>query len=367
MDPKALAGLAGATLVLVLATVAGTGLAGGGLAVAACAQPPTASATSGATATIPGPAQKTWSPIGPWTSEQVANAATIVAVGQQLGIPARGWVIAVATAIQESRLRNLPGGDRDSLGVFQQRPSAGWGTPTQILDPTYAAHRFYTALTEIPRWQNLPLTVAAQAVQRSGFPDAYAKWEPDALTLINAIGPALTGIPPAQYTQWVNACVALGGDGQPAGTSVTLPPGFTLPGDTPPAVRAAIGWVLAQLGTPYSYGGACTAPHSGDPARQCDCSSLTRSAYLAGGITIPRTAAEQSRIGTPVPGPTLLRPGDLVFIPGADGTPAAPGHVGMFVGAGRIVVAPHTGDHVKLQPLQQWVPKITQLRRVVVS
>lgn len=102
------------------------------------------------------------------------------------------------------------------------------------------------------------------------------------------------------------------------------------------------------------------------PARQCDCSSLTRSAYLAGGIAIPRTAAEQSRIGTPVPGPALLRPGDLVFIPGADGTPTAPGHVGMFVGAGRIVVAPHTGDRIKLQSLQQWVPVITQLRRVVV-
>jgi cell wall-associated NlpC family hydrolase len=378
MDPKALAGIAGATLVLVIGSATGLGLAGGGLAAAACAHPPTPTPTGGSSTAAPTTAVSAtgWRPVGAWTGQQVANAATIVAVGQRLSVPPRGWVIAVATAMQESRLTNLPGGDRDSLGLFQQRPSAGWGdtptgpgdhrTPTQrILDPTYAATRFYTALVGVPGWQNLPLTVAAQAVQRSGSPDAYAKQESDALALVEAVGPALAGLPAGVYAQWVSVCVALGGDGQPTGTPAALPAGFTLPAATPPAVRAAIGWALAQLGTPYSYGGDCTDPHGPDPAHHCDCSSLTQMAWKAGGITIPRTAAEQSRIGTPVPDLAQLRPGDLVFIPGAEGSAIAPGHVALFVGAGLVVEAPHTGDCVKLVPVQQWAPMITQLRRLV--
>lgn len=362
MGPKTLAGLAATTITLIVGAVAAAGMAGGSLAVTACTYPPTSTSRAPATAPADG-----WQPVREWDAQQVANAATIVAVGHHHGVPARGWVIAVATAMQESRLRNLPSGDRDSLGLFQQRPSAGWGTPAQIRDPVYAATRFYTALAAIPGWQNLPLTVAAQTVQRSAFPDAYTKWEPDAYTLVEAVGPALTGLPADTFTQWIAVCVALDGDGQPAGTSAALPPGFTLPTGTPPAVRAAISWALAQLGTPYSYGGDCTAPHGPDPAHHCDCSSLTMRAYQAAGITIPRTAAEQSHTGTPVPSTTHLRPGDLVFIPGANGTPTNPGHVGMYIGADRIIEAPHTGDHVKLIPLHQWASEITQLRRIVTS
>jgi cell wall-associated NlpC family hydrolase len=204
--------------------------------------------------------------------------------------------------------------------------------------------------------------VAAQTVQRSGTPDAYAKWEPDALTVVNAVGPGLTGIDAEQFALWAGACAALGGDGQPNGTPITsLPPGFTLPAGTPPAARAAVEWALAQLGTPYSYGGDCTASHSGNPAHQCDCSSLTQMAWKAGGLDIPRTAAEQSHIGATVPSPALLRPGDLAFIPGADGTPSAPGHVAMFIGAGMLVESPHTGDVVKIVRLADWQP--TQMRR----
>jgi cell wall-associated NlpC family hydrolase len=345
MDPKTLAGLAATTTILIIGAIAGTGLAGGSLAVAACTNPP---ATAG-TASAPTPADG-WQPVGTWNAQQVTNAATIITVGQRQGVPVRGWIIAVATAMQESRLTNLPDGDRDSLGLFQQRPSAGWGTPTQILDPTYAATRFYTALTSVPGWQDLPLTVAAQAVQRSAFPDAYATWEPDALTLTETIGPTLTGLPADTFTQWVRVCVALGGDGQPTGTPIPLPPDYSLPADTPPAARVAINWALAQLGTPYSYGGDCTNPHSGNPAHQCDCSSLTQAAYRAGGITIPRTAAKQPHTGTPIPDPNQLQPGDLIFIPGSDGTPTAPGHVGLYIGTDLLIQAPHTGDHIKLTP-----------------
>ncbi|WP_261991693.1 hypothetical protein [Streptomyces sp. OR43] len=127
------------------------------------------------------------------TAEQAANAATISAVGTTRGMPERAVTIALATALQESGLRNIEHGDRDSLGLFQQRPSQGWGTEKQILDPVYSAGKFYEHLAEVPGYSRLPLTVAAQRVQRSGFPQAYAKHEPDAALL----AAALTGRAPA--------------------------------------------------------------------------------------------------------------------------------------------------------------------------
>ncbi|MCJ0871323.1 hypothetical protein [Streptomyces sp. AP-93] len=118
--------------------------------------------------------------------DQAANAATIAAVGVSKGMPDRAVTIALATAMQESGLRNLDHGDRDSLGLFQQRPSQGWGTPGQIMDPVYSAGIFYDRLAEIKGYSRLPLTVAAQRVQLSGFPQAYAKHEPDATVLTAA-------------------------------------------------------------------------------------------------------------------------------------------------------------------------------------
>ncbi|MFF3324694.1 hypothetical protein [Streptomyces sp. NPDC002889] len=130
------------------------------------------------------------------TPEQAGNAATISAVGTSRGMPERAVTIALATALQESALRNIRHGDRDSLGLFQQRPSQGWGTPRQILDPVYASGKFYEHLAQVPGYSRLPLTAAAQIVQRSGFPQAYAKHEPDA-TLLAA---SLTGRASATLT-----------------------------------------------------------------------------------------------------------------------------------------------------------------------
>jgi hypothetical protein len=127
------------------------------------------------------------------STEQAANAATISAVGTTRGLPERAVTIALATALQESGLRNINHGDRDSLGLFQQRPSKGWGTTRQILDPVYAAGKFYERLAEVPGYSRLPLTVAAQRVQRSGFPQAYAKHEPDATLLAAALTGRATG------------------------------------------------------------------------------------------------------------------------------------------------------------------------------
>jgi hypothetical protein len=125
--------------------------------------------------------------------QQAANATTITAVGKRLGMPDHAVTIALATALQESKLHNLPFGDRDSLGLFQQRPSQGWGTRAQLMNPRYAAAAFFNALARVPGWQTRSVTSAAQAVQRSDAPQAYAFWEPLARTL--AI--ATTGEAPA--------------------------------------------------------------------------------------------------------------------------------------------------------------------------
>ncbi|MFE1915253.1 heavy metal transporter [Streptomyces anandii] len=151
-----------------------------------------------------------------FTPEQAVNAATIAAVGTGRNMPERAVTIALATALQESGLRNIRHGDRDSLGLFQQRPSQGWGTPKEIMDPAYAAGKFYEHLAKVPGYTRLPLTVAAQRVQRSGFPQAYAKHEPDA-ALLSA---ALTGRSAATLT-----C-----KGRPGATRTT----------GPDAVRAAL-------------------------------------------------------------------------------------------------------------------------------
>jgi hypothetical protein len=128
--------------------------------------------------------------------EQAEHAGLITAIAVARGLPARAASIALATAYQESGLRNLDGGDRDSLGLFQQRPSQGWGEPEQVLDPTYAANAFYDALVEVDGYQSLEVTVAAQAVQRSAFPSAYADHERGARTLASA----LTGNSPRAFS-----------------------------------------------------------------------------------------------------------------------------------------------------------------------
>jgi hypothetical protein len=124
---------------------------------------------------------------------QMANAATITAVGVRRGMPERAVVIALATAFQESKLENLAHGDRDSLGLFQQRPSQGWGTPDQINDPRYSSTRFYAALQKVRGWERLRVTDAAQRVQRSAYPEAYEQWTQKSTVLAKALLGRATG------------------------------------------------------------------------------------------------------------------------------------------------------------------------------
>jgi len=121
------------------------------------------------------------------SAEQARHATTIAGVARDRGLPDRAVVIALATAQQESGLRNLDYGDRDSLGLFQQRPSQGWGTPAQVQDPVYAAGKFYDGLVQVPGWETGRLTEVAQTVQRSGFPEAYQKHEAMAQELTVAL------------------------------------------------------------------------------------------------------------------------------------------------------------------------------------
>lgn len=305
-------------------------------------------------------------------SIQIPNAKTIVATGIALKVPARGQTIALATALQESGLRNLSSGDRDSLGLFQQRPSQGWGTAEQIQDPVYASTSFYKALLNVSGWEQLPLTQAAQKVQASGFPDAYAKWEGLASALQQSISQTLSGSSPPGGSPSPTATPApspsSGGCGTGAGTGTdwgTIPPGvlpagYQIPTDAPPAVQNAIKFALGQLGTPYQWGGDCTAPHGPDPLARCDCSSLMQQAYKAGGVTLTRTTYTQVSEGTAV-SVDALRPGDLLFIePG----PQGPEHVGMYIGQGLVVHAPKTGDVVKISTLDSWKAGIIAARRV---
>lgn len=128
--------------------------------------------------------------------DQAANAALIVGTAVRRELPARAGTIGIATAMQESRMRSIDYGDRDSLGMFQQRPSQGWGTPEEVMDPVYAVNIFYDHLVQVPGYTDLEVTVAAQAVQRSAYPDAYAQHEP----LARAFASALSGWEEAALT-----------------------------------------------------------------------------------------------------------------------------------------------------------------------
>lgn len=127
---------------------------------------------------------------------------------------------------------------------------------------------------------------------------------------------------------------------------------------------AAVAAAKSALGTPYQWGGWCADPHGADPSGWCDCSSLTQMAWADAGVSLPRTTFAQVGFGTPVTSVSQLRPGDLVFIPGADGTAASPGHVGMYVGGGMLIQAPTTGQVVDLVPVSSWQGQIVAMRHV---
>lgn len=125
----------------------------------------------------------------PLSPAQVSNAALIARIAMERGLPDHAVTVAIATAMQESKLTNIDYGDLDSVGLFQQRPSQGWGSVEQLMDESYAINAFFDALVKVPDWQSIPTEDAAQEVQRSGYPDLYANWD----DLARAWAQALTG------------------------------------------------------------------------------------------------------------------------------------------------------------------------------
>jgi hypothetical protein len=234
-----------------------------------------------------------WPAFKPWSSEQVTNAAAIIGTGADLGIPVRGWIIALATAMQESSLHNEgnlgTANNRDSLGLFQQRPSQGWGTEAQILDPVHASTAFYQHLTTVTNLQTLPLTQAAQAVQRSAYPGAYAKWEKpadDLLTAMSAVDPTAT-------------CL----------------------GDAAVLARADT-WITSWNGGPVPY------LSSGNPTTWFGGYRRDCSGYASMALGLPGPGMDTGQLAahsTPI-NKASLQPGDLLINP----APGGAGHVVIF-------------------------------------
>lgn len=256
------------------------------------------------------------------STEQIANAETVVATGRRLNVPNRGLLIALMTALQESSLHNIPYGDRDSVGIFQQREP--WGSRSERLDVSTSTEFFFTGgragqrgLLDVPGWAELDPTVAAQTVQASAFPTAYAKWEAVAADLLGTKG--MRGV----------RCA----------TSVASTSGI---------VNAALEW----LGTPYSWGGGnIDGPTEGFAQGAgivgFDCSSLVQNAvYGATGILLPRTAAEQARAVREVDLQDA-KAGDLLFFLSPGAPPGAYHHVAIYDGDGGMVHAPRTGKSVE--------------------
>lgn len=287
---------------------------------------------SGTQGMVCSPGQTPDGSIAGYRGEQLANAALIVAAGQEMRLPQRAWVVAVAVAMQESTLINVGHGDQagpDSRGLFQQR--ASWGPLAVRMDPKGAAKLFYERLIALPGWDSLPLTVAAQRVQISAFPNAYARHEQSANQVV---GGAL-GI----------HCAAAGGENPQN-----------------PRAQAVIDRAMSQLGVPYAWGGGnATGPtrgfrdggvadSHGDFAKTgFDCSGLAQYAYAGIGVYVPhQTQAIWQAFQPAIRDRAQVSPGDLILL-SRNGTPGQIHHVGIYLGNGRVVEAPQSGGVVQVR------------------
>ncbi|EHY90414.1 C40 family peptidase [Saccharomonospora azurea] len=242
------------------------------------------------------------------TEEQLGTVSLIISIGKERELSPRAWQVAIQAGMTESGLRNVHYGDRDSLGIFQMRPSMGWGSPEQVTDPAYAVNKFYDVLESIPDWEELRPGDAAQAVERSEFPDRYHRWEPMAVHLVETMGE-------------VSDAAGCG-----TGLGAALPPNEE--------AADAIEFALDERGDPYVWG--ATGPDS------YDCSGLMLRAYEAAGITLPRVSRDQYKAGAMLP-VEEAQPGDLVFWAYDSSDPTTIHHVAMYLGDGKIVEAQQSG------------------------
>jgi cell wall-associated NlpC family hydrolase len=231
------------------------------------------------------------------------------------------------------------------VGLFQERPSQGWGTPEDILNPAYATQQFLNRLVAIPQWIDLPPGAAEQDVERSAFPDRYAPQEPITTSLV------------ARFWHGHNVstgCIDQGGASGPE-TAVLLPADFTLPTD--PREAAAVSFAIAQLGKPYVWG--AKGPNA------FDCSGLVQASWAAAGVALDADTTDQVHDAVPVSSLASVQPGDLLFIPGSLGSASHPRHVGLYAGHGLVINAYDTTKGVIAQPLPAWAAQIVAIRRPV--
>jgi peptidoglycan DL-endopeptidase CwlO len=240
--------------------------------------------------------------------EQRQIVSLIISIGKQRNLQPRAWQIAIQAGMTESGLRNVSHGDRDSLGIFQMRPSMGWGSVSQVLDPVYEVNKFYDVLLAVPGWDQQRPGESAQAVERSAFPERYHRWEPMAGHLVETLG---------QVSDVVGC-----GEGV----------GIALPANQ--AAAAAIRFALGEQGKPYVWG--ATGPGS------YDCSGLMLRAYEAAGIILDRVSRDQYKDGAML-AVRDAQPGDLLFWAYDPSNPATIHHVAMYLGEGKIVEAQQTG------------------------
>ena len=307
-------------------------------------------------------------------ADQLGHAQTIVSVVAGRQLPVRAAVIAITTAYTESRLINSAvQTDHDSEGLFQQRVSIY--TEAVAIDPVRSTGAFLDRLVGVAGWEAMPVGVVSQTVQVSAFP---ARYEPNSAMAEQVVGQlwptavAAAAVGPSSTT--TPAVCAGAGGANPAGDftgpqgnnvagTTTIPAGFVINGS--PQGIAAVQYALAQLGKPYVW--AAAGPDA------FDCSGLTMAAWAAAGVALPHHAASQTSSG--VAGSTNLSQamaGDLVMIPGSEGTAAAPGHVGMVAGYadeadGRhlyLVQAPMTGVPVELTDATRWAGQVVAVRHI---
>jgi cell wall-associated NlpC family hydrolase len=294
---------------------------------------------------ISGSVCSTSGPIAGIPDVAAANGRVVAAVAVARGGD-QAALIALMAGLAESGLRVLSnpndpagaafpsqgvGSDHASLGIFQQQP--WWGTAAARMEPVASTNIFLDHLLAIPNWQATPPWQAAQTVQASAFADGsnYHAQMDQAVSILNAV----------KADSATRKCGG-SGIGQPPsgpGGQYGLPAGYTLPAGTSPAAAAAVASALSELGRPYVFGASGPAAY--------DCSGLMVAAWAAAGHALSRTTYSQIHDGTPATA-AQLDPGDLVLTPGSDGTLAAPGHVGMFIGEGLVVEAPHTGGVVRV-------------------
>jgi len=312
-------------------------------------------------------------PLAGLSAAQAQNARVVAATASARAGD-RAALIAVMTGLAESGLRilanpndpsgnKLPnqgvGSDHDSLGIFQQR--GPWGTAAQRMDPVASTNLFLNALLRQADWSSIEPWRAAQDVQRSAFtgvPIAANGFSP--VYGANYLAQAEKATRIIQLIKTDSAKLDCGGGPGdtptgPVGAS-GLPVGYRIPASASAAARAAVKFALDQRGKPYVFGAA--------GPRGYDCSGLTLSAWAHAGITITRTTYTQRDDGTSTD-QVSLRPGDLVLIPGSDGSLASPGHLGMYIGEGLVIHAPHTGDVVKVVTYKSFTAKgISALRHI---